>query len=140
MPEARHSGPATGAFYAMLSSDAMNLGSGQSILFDAVVYNTGEYNPATGIFACSVSGVYVFTMVACSRDADMNTQMELRVNGVVMGYANSGNGSGYTMGSKTIVTRCEALQDVHAVCSFTGNSFRGSGHSAFSGFLLHPDQ
>lgn len=92
------SGSVEGRFYATLSSSTSLTGAtDDTVVFDSEVYDdTGEYNPATGVFTAAEDSEWAFTAGIGYRDlADQTrTRTTILVNGTDAFYIGGDNASG----------------------------------------------
>ena len=77
-----------------LSKD-VTLSVGQRLVYDTVITNTGNaYSTHSGSFRAPVGGTYIFSVTACSRNADWGV-VDIINDGVVIGQVRSGDPGGY---------------------------------------------
>ncbi|XP_069140241.1 complement C1q tumor necrosis factor-related protein 7-like [Argopecten irradians] len=129
------------AFYATLQR-TIDVHMGLTLTYTQVLTNAGNrYDPNTGVFTCSISGVYVFTWsTGVGKNDFVNT--ELLKNGQMTNMQITTGSSTHEM--STSHTAVLALQDndrvqvtVYRVNS-SGKAFVLGDASSFSGFLLFP--
>ncbi|XP_033758232.1 protein HP-25 homolog 1-like [Pecten maximus] len=127
------------AFSARLLYAVTHIGQGRAIVFDEIILNIGQdYDPSSGIFQCSIPGIYVFTW-----SIEVNASNSLITGIYVNGQSRQFQfvaGSSYNInsGSSTIVLELTGGDTV-----FIG-AFRTPSHdtvvesesSLFSGYLL----
>ena len=116
--------------------DAFN--KGETMRFSDTITNIGNaYNPTTGLFTVPCDGVYVFFVVALTRNNYDSVNISLWVNGSTVAKiaANDSNGQQVSMNTVVSVKAGDIVQPY--MNSFSGSDTIYDSHSYFSGFLLH---
>ncbi|KAH3815301.1 hypothetical protein DPMN_143823 [Dreissena polymorpha] len=135
----RHAGKDIVAFFAALTSNALNLGVGQNIRFDHVITNHGSaYNVHAGACIAPVSGTYVF-MYTLMSFFDHNGHFQVAHNGnMVCKLFVVGNVAGGTWATSagSFVLYLEKGDTVSIQNVDPGEYLSGGHYSFFSGFLL----
>ncbi|KAL3836800.1 hypothetical protein ACJMK2_022213 [Sinanodonta woodiana] len=114
---------------------------GQTILYHNVLFNEdGAFDSSKGMYRCPVSGVYFFTITACSANS-RRIFVSLVVNGekkfeVFAGVGNDGNDLHDSLGSGSAILQCHAgdLVWTRVVLGETIGRL-----TFFTGFLLNGD-
>eukprot|EP00918_Siedleckia_nematoides_P035038 GHVU01076143.1.p1 GENE.GHVU01076143.1~~GHVU01076143.1.p1 ORF type:complete len:232 (+),score=28.98 GHVU01076143.1:58-753(+) len=130
----KHSGSVRGAFHAAFTPHHTTVTPGAIIPFDNVQYNTGEYNPSTGVFSCPVTGLYVFYFTV-HIVINESGALDLMMDSSIIGRAAAGD---YNNADHIGIHYCNQYQDVY-VSYVSGNNKRifGNNYSSFGGFLLY---
>jgi len=128
------------AFFARIKDDVSNLVNGQYLKFEDIITQEGnDYNNSTGMFTCSIPGLYIFT-VSLLTFPDKCFEGVIVSNSNSLAYLYSCNDNHFGHSSNTVAVRLSA-GDTVSVYNFgdqhrTGSILR-SGYSTFTGFLLH---
>lgn len=119
--------------------DRKNLGPHQTIVFKSILTNVGHsFNQPTGIFTCTIPGVYVFyCSIVVNADADIKVSIVKDGVDTTFAYQPVGKNQGGTM-SIIHLNAGESVWVRMAGGDFIGNAFEDVENS-FSGFLLYPD-
>nr|XP_022295242.1 complement C1q tumor necrosis factor-related protein 2-like [Crassostrea virginica] len=136
----RASNPTTPvAFSAYLSSDVTPVAVYEALVYDHVIYNSGDaYNAHVGRFRATVAGIYHFVATSQSYSSDY-IEFELVRDGIML-CRGRGSQSYQSTGTCAATVHLSANQDVWVRhYSTNGNYIRGSGYSVFTGFLVHAD-
>ena len=124
-----------GTFYAYMENATGVLSAGKPLIFDTVVYNSGEYNPQNGKFTAPVSGIYTFLLNLF--DDGNSGYVHLLVNNVsamgVWSYSRVHTGVG------SAIVHVNADDEVYVSNKNSNRLWIGQGLSHFSGFLVHAD-
>lgn len=127
------------AFSAYLSSDVTPVAIYEALVYDHVMYNSGDaYNAHVGRFRAPVAGIYHFVATSQSYSSDY-IEFELVRDGGML-CRGRGSQSYQSTGTCAATVHLSANQDVW-VRHFSnhGNYIKGSGYSVFTGFLVHAD-
>ena len=123
-------------FYAYVSKDMANPGSGHTIIYDVVMTNYGGgYNGHTGVYTVPIDGLYSFTWitrVSCKNDYTSELHVNNKIAGSVFIYCWKNSNAGYAV----IEVR---KGDSVFVRTLTGSGMIRSntyGRTSFSGFLV----
>ncbi|KAL3836799.1 hypothetical protein ACJMK2_022212 [Sinanodonta woodiana] len=114
---------------------------GQTILYHSVLFNEdGAFDSSTGMYRCPVSGVYFFTIAACSSNSQ-RIHVNLILNGQVKFEVFGGVGNDNTiihdsLGSGSTILRCHAGDMVWTRILVGENIGR---LTSFTGFLIWGD-
>ncbi|VDI44093.1 Hypothetical predicted protein [Mytilus galloprovincialis] len=130
------------AFSASLINHQENLSVYQKIRFDYVITNVGSgYNPVTGVFKATVTGLYFFTVVIMSH-ATEDIETQIVKNGIQIVNTYSGDSTTWNQGSQSVVLQLTAGDNVYIQIQNNkgvndGNiRIFGQSWSSFSGFLI----
>ena len=127
------------AFSAYLSSDVTPVALYEALVYDHVIYNSGDaYNAHVGRFRAPVAGIYHFVATSQSYSSEY-IEFEL-VKDATMLCRGRGSQTYQSTGTCAATVHLSANQDVWVRhYSTNGNYIRGSGYSVFTGFLVHAD-
>ena len=126
------------AFHAELGPHKYNLTGGQTIRFETIKENVGNaYNPNTGIFTCTKSGLYFFTFTILAFSGD-NIETKLLVNETPVMYSFSDGETTLDSASNSVVVSMKNGDSARAVFHYSDNGHSVFGHqySTLTGFLF----
>ena len=126
---------------AHVSQYGVTIGTDSPIKFDAVVSNIGGgYNPATGVFAAPVSGLYVFYAQLMKHAASPTIHWAIDKSGTVlcMNSLDSPNNL-YDKSSCLTTTRLQKGEQVFVRRNDGDFHLEGYWWCAFAGFLVSMD-
>ncbi|KAK3106534.1 hypothetical protein FSP39_022088 [Pinctada imbricata] len=121
-----------------------NINGGETIVFDKCTENQGQgYNPATGKFTAPRDGTYVFTWTIITNGNNHRINVDLNLNGSLLGRAQSDSRSGRQngSGSNTVVVNLTRDDVLYLSCGDWGGRHEhriyGHTHSTFSGWTIN---
>ena len=124
----------------LTQADVVNLGQGQTVIYDKVISNLGKgYDVSTGIFRPSVAGWYVFSMTLMSSPGETQ-ELDVVLNGVRLFHCYT-DGNEYNSASRTIVAHADPGDNVWVQTAQWPHSDKvhGAEHSSFTGYLIYAD-
>ncbi|XP_069103130.1 complement C1q-like protein 4 [Argopecten irradians] len=131
------------AFQAMLNHQIGSLGDDETIRFDRMQVNLGGgYNPTSGVFTCSVPGLYVFHVTAVNYSGK-SFELHFMKNGQEFGrlYLGDEDNTRSDSASSTFIVELQVSDSVR----IASNTNHDSGqvilpaYSFFNAFLLYPN-
>ena len=128
----------TVAFSANVMAKPLELGAGQTVIYDKVLTNDGNgYDDRTGVFTCPVAGTYMFVVDSHSPGP---TWLHIYLNKIRVAslFVAGGHNHPYLQMSRTVVLKLKKGDHVKVVNSAKnkGNVFH-EGYSGFSGAKLY---
>ena len=127
-------------FTAVISKDVVNLGDNQVIVFDQVYTNLGnDYNHLTGIFTCSVQGLYAFyvhTLAEPGKHLETEITKNLNVMAQTYAYDKDFFSSGSNMAVIDLQKGDTVLVRSHGIYHDRNGAVMDFWYSSFSGFLI----
>jgi len=127
------------AFYAYLNRDG-TVHVNHTLIFVDVITNKGQtYDPLTGVFTCTVSGIYVFSQnIEASKNNFISTR--IRKNGIVYSFIEAigtshWEATGYNSAILEVNRGDRVWVEVFGVSSDIPIPYKP--YVSFSGFLLY---
>ena len=125
------------AFSVYVMAKHLNIGSGQTVVYDGILTNEGNgYDDRTGVFTCPVAGTYMFIIDCLSR---FQIWLHLKLNKATVAslYGNiEYNGSHYLQMSRTVILRLKKGDHVKVVNGGNGALINRDSYSGFTGTFL----
>ncbi|XP_043915715.1 C1q-related factor-like [Protopterus annectens] len=128
------------AFHACVAGEKVLKPPLDPIAYDNVVLNNADgYNKATGVFTCTIPGVYVFTYSLLPAKDSTDTLLWLKKNGDKVNYIHSISTAGNAQtASLNAVLHLNAGDKVWVQLQ-QGGSWTGSNSLCFQGYQLFTD-
>ncbi|XP_022100031.1 collagen alpha-2(VIII) chain-like [Acanthaster planci] len=129
--------PSVIAFSARLSNHFTG-NFGDIIIFDNLQTNIGDaYNSQTGVFTCSVAGVYFFSVTVTGLPSGPRPSASLDMNSESIFYVHDNHAGYFHQSSNSAVLLLTSGDTIRVVNrSGRGQSIHKSAFSSFSGFLI----
>ncbi|XP_078339491.1 complement C1q-like protein 3 [Crassostrea virginica] len=128
----------TVGFSANVMAKQLELGGGQTIIYDKVLTNDGNgYDDRTGVFTCPVAGTYLFVVDSHSRGP---TWLHIYLNKTIVAtlHVSGGHKHLYLQMSRTVVLKLKRGDHVKVVNHAKRNGIiYHAGYSGFSGAKLY---
>ena len=128
----------TVGFSANVKAKQLELGGGQTVIYDKVLTNDGNgYDDRTGVFTCPVAGTYLFVVDSHSRGP---TWLHIYLNKTIVAtlHVSGGHKHLYLQMSRTVVLKLKSGDHVKVVNHAKRNGIiYQSGYSGFSGAKLY---
>lgn len=124
----------TGTFHAHRTT-TYSPGVGSVIIFDSILYNTGEYSAATGVFIAPLAGIYVFSYTIYAVNAQCWVDLFVDTTTVSAMFVHSPTPEASGVSGTTIVQLSQYQEVMLKFNSGDGASI-GGVYSQFNGFLL----
>ncbi|OWF39157.1 Protein HP-25-like 1 [Mizuhopecten yessoensis] len=130
------------AFSAQTSKHVESLVPHQTVIFPHIVLNEGAgYDNLTGVFTCSESGVYHFSVtIMAFRNDEVETELIVNGNVVMVNYA--GGNQQHNQGTNSVVVRLDIGDRVwvrvedNPVINTNSIHIYGYAWSTFTGFMI----
>ena len=123
-------------FSAKLLGDRY-ISSGEVVSFNHVISNFGgHYSNETYTFTCPVHGVYMFSMTMTEHD-QTHVRGILYRNDDALIRSTADNGGDFDSASATVVTECNAGDQVYVTADLEGIFDGDRSPSHFTGYLVH---
>lgn len=143
LADSQNGSVAFSAYLYIIGNGDYTIGSGMTLIFNAVEYNEGGYyNTENGVFTAPTNGVYFFYSSVFMSNND-ETELAIFKNADYIGQVSGGNtAEGHANGVNAVVTKCNAGDTVYvrsfAPSKIQHHPFGRTRANTFSGFLLHP--
>ncbi|XP_022100032.1 collagen alpha-1(X) chain-like [Acanthaster planci] len=130
--------PSVVAFMAQLGSSHFIGNPGDIIIFDNIEVNIGDaYDSGTGVFTCSVAGVYFFSVTFLSYHTGPTLDAVLRKNSADILYVYDNHPGFHHQSSNSAVLVLASGDTVRLVHrSASGGKIHCCPYSSFTGFLI----
>ena len=131
--------PSIVAFSALLGNTVTG-NEGKQLIFDNVITEIGDgYNSQTGVFTCSVPGLYFFTISFLSINSGTNPHVKLKMNGNHIFSVHDDHSGFYHMSGNSVVLILDIGDRVWLELgrSNVGVYDSSNRYSCFSGYLIN---
>ena len=125
------------SFSVNMKAKELNLGGGQTVIYDEVLTNDGKgYDDRTGVFTSPVAGTYMFVVDALSSQP-LWLHIYLNKTKVASLHISKSHSNGvYLQISRTVILKLRKRDHVKVVSAVKG-SVHHNGYSGFSGAKLY---